>query len=269
MEHSSLKEKKDFEIIHSGFFPEKNIKIEVKSGTRKYPLEIVEKINASWISAKEKDAFLLFNGIAYSLLSSEVSNDNLNCQIQKTDYKAFFGTNICNRKFIDDENQLANSLAVCSVIETSDNLFPIGMRSENVAEARHQWHTIGGNIEELPPKESPPYSYIKKELFEEGNIREDYIEELICTGLGRNLHTNKPEFLFYCKLNIDSETLKKIIYQAEDFSEHTHYVYLQKNELPEFLEKNDIVPIGRAVFHQYIELMNKASILRNFKNHTS
>jgi len=49
----------------------------------------------------------------------------------------------------------------------------------------------------------------KKELFEEGNIREDYIEELICTGLGRNLHTNKPEFLFYCKLNIDSETLKE------------------------------------------------------------
>ena len=191
----------DFIIIHKGIFTEEQIKINYKANEKKYSSNIRKKIEKYWQQEKKKNKYL-YNGKVLSLISSSLKESKLILNLEKTTYKAFLGTNLAVQENPDYfMGNMANILALCSVIETSDHKIVIGKRTDKVAESKKKWHVVGGNLEILNSTINP-YISIKKELQEEINVLPHQIKKIICLGLGKNLEINKPELLFFSKLKI-------------------------------------------------------------------
>ncbi|MCD4650527.1 MAG: NUDIX domain-containing protein [Candidatus Cloacimonetes bacterium] len=237
----------DFTVHVSRLLCRENIQFRFKAGLREFPKKIESLIESTWKHGII-EGFTVWDCLVISLLDYKEVEEILVCEVQNTTYKAFFGTNVCNRDKIADDSILANSIACCCVCETSDGLILFGKRSSTVAEDKNLWHIPGGNIE---AKIGNPYDTMLKEIEEELHVFLNDISNLICTGLCRNRLSNKPEFTFYALLKIDSTTLARRLKNAVDKYEHSHFIFCPPEEINEFLSTHSFSEIGKAALRQY------------------
>ena len=236
----------DFSILIPNTFTEKQLKLHLLKGEKRYPQYIENRVELEWEKAEKKN---IFNGNVYSLIKYELIEDELHYWLQKTDYKHFWATNLQLSNSLKSTD-LASILAVCAVIETSDSKIIIGKRSSKLAESKSVWHVIGGSIDQISKSETA-FNAIRKEMREEIGLESDDIEKVECIGLGRNNKISKPEFLFYVICNITSEKLKSKMSIAIDIDEHTEYRFIEKNNIENFVQNYPFAVIGKAAIKQY------------------
>lgn len=218
---------------------------------KEYSGQIDALINAEWDEVtRNKDVFI-FNGPVSCLDHYEIRGRDLHIYYCESDYKSYYGTNIKNSKNLKDKSDLANTLAVCTVVETSDNMLIVGKRGSQLAEGTCLWHVPGGTLEYYSNKENGPFEVMRKELAEELNLT--CIRNMVCLGFGENLNFQKPEFLLYTQTDLTSSEIKEKLHLASDFNEHSEISFIPSNLIEKFLEENDFTEIGTAAIQLYLE----------------
>jgi len=275
----------EFRIIHRGSFSANDIEMMLLPGKRQYASSIRKFINEAWQEARLNPELNLFNGSVLSYLGSEVvklGGDNVerDCErlavtVQRTDYKSFYGTNICHSSdaLRIAPAEMANAIAVCDVLETSDAMIPIGRRSNRMAEGAGFWHVPGGTLDcesawkyfiplmhklKLPAKKSSalnPVLIMLKELTEELGIDPEDVTHCECIGLGENIGIHKPEFLCYFRSSLSAQEIEERRRSAIDSDEHNEMVYVPVEELQDFVAVHPFAPIGKAAISLYLERM--------------
>ncbi|HOD53095.1 MAG TPA: NUDIX hydrolase [Candidatus Cloacimonadota bacterium] len=236
---------KQFQIIHKGIWHRYHIVLNVIPEIRVFPDWIKQMIEDNWQKVKQENP-LIYNGIGYSLIQSDVKYDKLVCKVQSCSYKDFLGTNVKNIHQINDHSLLANSLAACVVIKTADNCIVVGKRSRYLAEGVNEWHVIGGTLESMDGNPEDPFDLIYKEIEEELGIKDNFIQNLHCTGLGLALHNYKPEFLMYCNTILNNREVTDLYHSASHQFEHDCLDFIPIEKMMDFIRNNKFSPIGLA-----------------------
>jgi len=243
----------DYKIIHKGVFWENEFIIDVVPGKKQYKAETRRLINEAWQNAKLNPYLDIYNGDIISLVSimvapnKEIGSLCFYLKVQVTDYKCFYGTNICNTNNLP-KSELSNALAACAVVENMEGTIFIGKRSERLAETSGVWHVPGGTFDIV----TNPIALMKRELTEELNIEDKDIRQSLCLGFGENLIYKKPEFLCYFHLRLTEKQMKAKLKKAKDKDEHTEYVFVPSEDLHNFVTVHPFAPIGKAAVELYL-----------------
>jgi len=221
-----------------------------------YPPEVQEMIDQAWaVGIENAGSKYLYDGNVYGLVEYHLAGDVLHCILQRSTYKAYYGTNVCNNHRIEDKQLLTNAIATCVVCITNDDFVLVGKRNSLLAEDGNIWHIIGGTMEGLffDGKHYPenPYDMILREMEEEVSIELTDILSIYCTGLGRSLHNHKPEFMFIADLNLNhKELLEKANATNDIIQEHTEFRCIRLFDIFNFVRENKFAPIGElAILH--------------------
>lgn len=258
----------DFKLIQEGWFEEDDVVLELYSGERYYSPEVQKLIADAWQEARLDPNQNLYNGVVLSMIANSSVGNTLRVQCMHTDYKSFYGTNVCNYAEIGDPIQCANALAVCAVVESRDGNILIGRRSGKVAESKGLWHVPGGTLEVSPELERHanaiklrskyllnPFRQMEQELEEEFGIVVGDISFSVCLALAENILIGKPEFLCYFHLNIDSSEMSKRIETAKCREEHEEILHLPLEEIESFVQSYPVAPIGKAALYCYLNYL--------------
>lgn len=249
----------DYQIIYKGVFTEADFSFDVIPGKRKYQDATRKLINEAWQDARLNPNLDIYNGKVISLITIAMTNnhatgrDHIYLKVQATDYKSFYGTNVCNPRIIS-KPELSNVLATCAVVETVEGSVFVGKRNEKLAETSGVWHVPGGTFNVV----INPIALMKNELSEELNVADNDIQYAVCLGFGENLVMKKPEFLCYFHLNLTEQQLSDKLINAKDLDEHTEYVFVPMEELEDFIEIHPFAPIGKACVRRYLEYINSS-----------
>lgn len=222
-------------------------------------MDIFQRIEETW-SAKFRDALekgkILFAGPQYRLSKYEILADGrMKLALGPTDYREFIGTNaeagkdsvwleeLYSRgktRYNDGNAFFSNALAICSVVITADEKIIIGLRSDKVAEYPRCWHTIGGHPDPkpfLPARKIDLFKAMEEEIEEELLVDKEEISSIRLSGLAENVHTLKPELVFFTQLTCSFEDLKnrRVENKAD---EHFRIFGTYTEDLREFLINN-------------------------------
>jgi ADP-ribose pyrophosphatase YjhB (NUDIX family) len=248
----------DYRIIHKGLFQESDFFFETLPGKKKYNATTRRLINEAWQNARLNPSLNIYNAPVISLISLNLSHnastgrDRFSLKVQATDYKSFYGTNVCNPNIVP-QAELSNALSACAVVETVEGSVFAGKRNPNLAETGGVWHVPGGTFNKV----ITPIDLMKRELAEELNIASADIQFAVCLGFGENLVMKKPEFLCYFHLNLTEKQLSGKIALAKDKDEHTEFVFVPMEELNNFVDVHSFAPIGKACVSRYLEYVNE------------
>jgi 8-oxo-dGTP pyrophosphatase MutT (NUDIX family) len=265
----------EYAIHHQGAYTADQIVIEILTGKKQYPSQIRELISAAWQNARLQPDLHIFNGKVASLCGYETGENTLRVSVQETDYKSFYGTNVKNVHQIHHPEHLANAVAACAVVETTDATILVGKRGSQMAEGSELWHIPGGTLEfpkslktqkelirslGLPLHKSSalnPVLTMVRELKEEFNLSPEDIPHRLCLGLGENLQMKKPEFLCYFRLNLSSIEVKSRMATAIDADEHSQISFVPVEEILDFTTMYPFAPIGKAAIQVYWDFISK------------
>lgn len=217
-----------------------------------YSPQVQNLIDSEWNKIiKNKDIFI-FNGAVSCLDSFDFVENKLHIYYYESDYKSYYGTNIQNSKVLNNKSDLANTLAVCTVVETADDIIIVGKRGKHLAEGTCLWHVPGGTLEYYPERVNHPFDVMRKELLEELNLTD--ISSMVCLGFGENLSFKKPEFLLYTRTKLTSEEIKSSLAQASDYNEHSEIRFIPSSLIKDFITNNNFTEIGTAVIQLYLQM---------------
>jgi len=217
-----------------------------------YPPHVQNLIDSEWQEVKKNRDILIFNGPVSCLDSFTLVENNLHIDYCESDYKSYYGTNIRNSRTLKGNAELANTLAVCTVVETSDQKIIIGKRGSHLAEGTSLWHVPGGTIEYYFDRVNHPFEVMKRELLEELNLQN--ITSMICLGFGENLNFKKPEFLLYTKTELNSIEIAASLHGASDYNEHSEIRFIPRDLIKDFISNNNFTEIGTAAIQLYLEM---------------
>jgi len=254
---------KEFGFIDRGFYTYDDLSLQIKIPLKHYKASTLRKIHSAWNKARLDPELNLYNGLVATFEQAEKVGDQLKVSLGMTDFKAFYGTNLSNYQALPPD-QLANAIAVCGAVLTSDHTILMGKRSRKVAEGQEQWHVIGGTLElgeseynsaiikcvehpRQPLKLSlNPFSRMITELEEELGINPDDLINISCLGIGVNLSIWKPEFLMMVISSLSSAQLLECKDHALNQGEHTEIVAVPIEDIKDFVYTHPVAPIGKA-----------------------
>ena len=254
---------REFGFLVRGVFHSGRISLQIDPEPRIYDEPTRKLIDEAWENARLNPNLNLFNGNVLTLRSAVKEDKLLDVRLGVTDYKSFYGTNVRNFHRLP-KDQLANAIAVCGTVLSSDQTVIMCNRSRKVAEGQEEWHVIGGTMEISLPRYAQilqdvcddaqsvvtqvfgPFKRMQKELEEELALTSDDIEVMVCTGVGKNLKIGKPEFLMTVMTRLDSGQLVDNAQRAVDRDEHTEILAVPVEEIPNFCSAFPVAPIGKA-----------------------
>ena len=193
----------EFEILAKGFFTMKDVRVIYNPNDVMFKNGSIDNfIELQWIdrvNETKKLGVRLFNGKLFRLSHFQKDKAKLVIELGNTDYKEYVGTR--EKEFYGKytRDRLANPLAVCIVILSSDSKVLIERR-KNVDVYSGRYHVIGGffdreadfGIDSIPN----PFNGIKREVQEEIGVKlKD--TDLFSLGLVYDLVTPHPEMCFY------------------------------------------------------------------------
>lgn len=247
----------EFRIIHKDCWGRDDFIFTRIAGKRSYDEPTKDLIRAAWAAARINPHLILFNGRVLSLLEADLRENpatgrsQLCLQVQYSDYKSFYGTNLSNPYRLGKE-KLTNPLAACAIVETLEGTVFVGERNPNLAEVSGFWHVPGGTLDGV----INPIDFMSRELSEELGITAKDIQSAVCLGLAENLIMRKPEFLCYFHLSISEQEVVAKLAGAVDKHEHKDYVFVPVEELADFVLMHPFAPIGKAAVQLYLEFVN-------------
>ncbi|NOT05646.1 MAG: hypothetical protein HOP27_13700, partial [Anaerolineales bacterium] len=228
-------------------------------------------INQSWVDIQNKLWLSNLDGLnsndislLYRLERFSLDEDYVHFYLTNTNYKDAFGTNISHPELatIYGVNFLANPLAICGLIFSSDEKILLFHRSSRVLDRPDFWHTIGGHL--IRPKKR---SFEEKYIFDETEIVNALSEEIQEELKGfdtntikylplcfiRDTNTQKNEL---CYLVHSQSTVESIVQNLNLNFEHNHdykILPLDLEIIGKFLSENysRIVPSTKASLYHF------------------
>ena len=201
----------EFEILARGLFHPHELEIAYDPSLR-MPTEglvVQEWIDALWqqqLAIAHEQSFPLFDAPLFRLIKVEVSSeDKLHLVLGDTTYKEYTVTRLPTFSQRRERQQLSNPLAVCSVVETSDD-FILYEQRQNVAVHAGRYHVIAGFFEREQDKDiqgrPDPFGAMCRELREETGIQPADIKEQYCLGAVYDVINPHGELCFLTRLHI-------------------------------------------------------------------
>ena len=249
---------KPFEILASGIFSRNKLKIVHTKRTISYNEKTTALIEILWkdeMQEAQKKNKLLFNGPIYRLENYKIKNDLLIVYVSETNFKELMGTNFYHPELakVYGKSYLSNAIALCSFLETGDEYFVFVKRSTNIYFGEGLWHLIAGqfSIEKSETRTLSVFEILYKELFEEGSLTKEDIENCVCLGLIRDTIHFKPELVFYSKTSLSAKEVAEKINTAHDGYEHEEIALIKKNELDAFMNSEKFTSIALGNYYLY------------------
>ena len=254
----------EFSYIKRGKWLPLDVVIDAIPKKKEYAKTTQKMIDAAWKQAQQNPDLKLTNNLVFSYLGYTTKGGCLIVKTPMTDFKSFYGTNVCNHATLTAP-ELANALAVCTVVISKDNAILLGKRSSSVAESQQMWHVIGGTMDlnrhtyhdnaQRPnfgsriAIDTSPYSHIMKELKEELGLTPRQVDHSICLGLGMNLLIGKPEMLYITRVKLTAKQLRNCATHAILQGEHSALLTIALEDIPQFIADNPVAPIGKAALY--------------------
>jgi len=249
---------KPFEILASGVFPRDKLKIVHTKRTLSYNENTTALIEMLWkdeMQEAQKKNKLLFNGPIYRLEKYEEKGSSLIVYVSATNFMELMGTNFYHPELANlyGKSYLSNAIALCTFLETADEYFVFVKRSANIYFGEGLWHLIAGqfSIEKNETRTLSVFEVLYKELFEEGSLLKDEIENCVCLGLIRDTIHFKPELVFYSKTSLSAKEVAEKISTAHDGYEHEEVTFIKKSELDAFMNSGKFTSIALGNYYLY------------------
>ena len=163
----------------------------------------------------------------------------LHLNLGDTSYKEYVTTRTAAFAQAYPRHAIGNPLAVCSVVETSDNYILLDKR-EGVDVYVGRYHVIGGFFErDLDICQRPdPFAAMRREIREETGIQSDDIQQQFCLGIVYDLSTPHSEMCFLTLLNISLDEVLHNRTPEEDEIKQLRSLLITPETLREFILVN-------------------------------
>jgi 8-oxo-dGTP pyrophosphatase MutT (NUDIX family) len=162
--------------------------------------EEIASINRTWqerLLECQKASVPLFDGSLFRLQSHNLQNEILTLDVGITGYKEYVGTRTPSYSCTHARDELANPLAVCAVVLTSDAKILIEKRAGTDVYAG-RYHVIGGYADrdkDFHASQFNPFEAIAREVNEETGLALSP-DSFLCSGLAYDVLTPHPELCF-------------------------------------------------------------------------
>jgi len=236
----------EFKILCEGFFTKENVKViynhnDTMPKDDKINIFIENKWDFKLNELREKGV-IIFNGKLFRLSNCRIVQNKLEIELGNTDYKEYVATRMEDFYNYHSLNNLANPLAVCIAMISSDKKIVVEKR-EGVDVYSGRYHVIGGFIDrdiDFKLNLTPcPFKAIKREVKEETGVD---LEDSVIYSLGvvYDLVSPHPEMCFLVNLSISSkEILDVFLTSKHDFEVHDiELIHDSESELSNFIFYN-------------------------------
>ena len=200
----------EFEILDRGLFKPDQLQI-TYDPTLTMPMTpaIQEELDRMWqqqLAQARVENFRLYDAELFRLISVAAGSDGmLHLVVSDTSYKAYSTTRIAEFARSRTRQELANPLAVCSVVETTDG-FILYERRQKTAVHQDRYHVIAGFFERERDRDvtgkPDPFAAMCRELREETGITPQDIQEQYCLGAVYDIINPHGELCFVTRLAI-------------------------------------------------------------------
>jgi 8-oxo-dGTP pyrophosphatase MutT (NUDIX family) len=181
-------------------------------------------------------------------------NGNLHLTLGNTTYKEYITTREPTFAQNRPREELSNPLAVCSVIETTDNYILLDKR-QGVDVYAGRFHVIGGFFERdldttatiettatsatiaTSATNPDPFAAIRREIREETGIQSADIAEQHCLGIVYDLATPHAELCFLTRLNIPLREVHQRVPEENEIKQLLS-LYITEDTLRDFILTN-------------------------------
>lgn len=169
--------------------------------------QVEELIELAWQKAMARPGIHLFDGPMCRLESIDAKPQAMHLSLSKSSYKSYVGTNMANPQLAEQygDAALANPVGLSALVISSDNYLLLGRRNAQVAYYPSRVHPFAGCME--PSEQLDIFDDVRRELIEELSISQRQIQEMLCTGMVRDLSLRQPEFIFAVRVD---QTLNQI-----------------------------------------------------------
>jgi 8-oxo-dGTP pyrophosphatase MutT (NUDIX family) len=235
----------EFEIVAHGLYRPDQLAIDYDPA-RRMPVtkEIQAWMDDLWqrkLAQAHEQGRRLFDAPLFRFISTNAQVDGSLCLIiGDTSYKEYVTTRTADFAQKHVREHLGNPLAVCSVVETSDNYILLDRR-QGVDVYVGRYHVIGGFFErelDMVGTQPAPFAAIHREIREETGIQAADIKEQYCLGVIYDLATPHGEMCFLTRLNIPLHTVLHNRTPEEDEIKQLHSLQVTPERLHEFIVTN-------------------------------
>ena len=198
----------EFEIVARGLYSPAQLAIDYDPAQRmSVTTEIQAWMDELWqqkLRQAHTQGLRLFDVPLFRFIQATSRIDGyLHLVIGNTSYKEYVTTRSADFAHKHARQDLGNPLAVCSVVETSDNYILLDKR-QGVDVYVGRYHVIGGFFErnldmDIQPD---PFAAIRREIREETGIQASDIKEQYSLGVAYDLPTPHGEMCFLTRLHI-------------------------------------------------------------------
>lgn len=231
----------EFEIVAHGQYSPEQLVIDYDP-TRRMPVttEIQAWMDEEWerkLRLAHEQGRHLFDAPLFRFIATTTQErGSLHLVLGDTSYKEYVTTRTTDFAQKHPRSQLGNPLAVCSVIETSDNHILLDKR-QGVDVYVGRYHVIGGFFErKLDMGMQPdPFAAIRREIREETGIQAADIKEQYSLGVAYDLQTPHGEMCFLTRLNISLDEVLHNRTPEEDEIKQLYFLDVTAESLHEFI----------------------------------
>ncbi len=234
----------EFKILAKGLFRPDQVKITYDPALRMPQTSSIEQwMNRTWeeqLAIAHGQGVPLYESRLFRLVKVQQASGMLHLVLGDTSYKEYTTTRIAEFFRGRGREELANPLAVCSVVETSDG-YILYEKRHHVAVHEGRYHVIAGFFErdrDLDIAGMPdPFAAMKREIREETGISASDIREQYCLGVVYDVTTPHGELCFLTRLHIPLEEVLKR--EPEDNEiEHLLSLHVTEASLRDFILTN-------------------------------
>lgn len=234
----------EFEILARGQFTSDQVAIIYDPALQMpKPSSIQQWMDRTWdekVAIAHAHSIQLYESLLFRLVKTEQAGGTLHLVLGDTSYKEYTTTRIPEFFQGRGREELANPLAVCSVVETSDD-YILYEKRHHVAVHEGRYHVIAGYCErdrDMNAAGMPdPFHAMRREIREETGISVSDIREQYCLGAVYDVTTPHSELCFLTKLNISLEEVHQRVPEDHEI-EHLLSLYVTKESLRDFILTN-------------------------------
>jgi 8-oxo-dGTP pyrophosphatase MutT (NUDIX family) len=237
----------EFEIIARGLYSQEQVIVDYRPELRMVaPPETQQWMELQWQSslaqAKERGT-LLFDASLFRFVEAAPDGDGtLRLVVGDTSYKEYVTTRIATFAAGRTREELGDPLAVCSVIETSDNYILLDKR-QGVDVYVGRYHVIGGFFERerdtVQGGATPdPFAAVRREILEETGVLGTDISEQYCLGVVYDVQTPHAELCFLTRLHIPLDEIKQHRTPLDHEIRQLRELKVSEQSLSEFIINN-------------------------------
>ena len=235
---------REYEILARGLFCPDQLIITYHPSLRMPTSPAIQQwMDTFWaqkLAEAQERSIPLFDAPLYRFVDVEARADNLYVILGDTGYKEYVTTRAPEFSAGRKRQELGNALAVCSVVETSDDYILLDKR-RGVDVYVGRYHVIGGfferDLDRLENGQPDPFGAIRREIREETGIQPADIAEQYCLGLVYDLATPHAELCFLTRLHIPLSKVKTRIPEENEIKQ-LETLYVTKQSLRDFIKRN-------------------------------